>query len=84
MVTLPKGFTATRFPGYFWDTNSQQLFSIKIDGVLKPLKPVFPNRFNHLNAPGYRVSHKGVRKFMSLLYLKNLSIKDSEIPLKEG
>jgi len=49
MVTLPKEFVATRYPGYFFNTKDDQLYSMKIDGVLKPLRFYKPNRFNHLD-----------------------------------
>jgi hypothetical protein len=78
MVTLPPTFTATRFPGYFWDVESLTLYSIK-SGVLLEMKPVVPNYFNDHRA-GYRISNKGQRKFMSLNYLMKLEVKDSVIP----
>ena len=39
MITLPSELKAIRgFPGYFFRESDKQLFSIKIGGVLKPLK----------------------------------------------
>ncbi len=78
MVTLPSKFTATKFPGYFWNTETQTLFSLKIGGVLKELQLITPNHFTQLH--GYRVSHLGVRRCLPLKYLNTLKIEDSEIP----
>ena len=37
MVTLPKDFVATRYPGYFWNVVEKKLYSIKVTGELKPM-----------------------------------------------
>lgn len=79
MVILPKGLTATRYPGYFWDTKRHKLYSIKIAGVLRELPITKPNKFNHMSGPGYRVSHRGVRRVLSIDYLKKLPLDDSTI-----
>lgn len=81
-VSLPSEFVATRFPGYFWNTNTQTLYSIKIDGVLKELKIVRPNHFNNLREPAYRVSVQGYRRYMFLSLLEKLTPTESEIPVK--
>lgn len=40
MITFPEGFIGIRgFSGYFWNSEDRKLYSSKIDGVLKPLKP---------------------------------------------
>lgn len=79
MITLPNTLTATKYPGYFWDVNEQQLYSIKVGGVLRPLKITMPGRFNNLIHPAYRVSVEGERKILSIIYLSKLPLKDSEI-----
>lgn len=76
MVKLPDGFIATKFPGYFFNTNNDTLYSIKIEGVLKPLRLVHPNRWNRLTGPCFYVSHKGIRKAYSLDKLKTLAEND--------
>ena len=85
MVTLPIEFVATKYPGYFWNTETQTLFSLKIDGVLKELKLVYPCRFNMLPMPGYRVSVKGRRRYLSIAYLKGLKFQTvyEIIPVKD-
>ena len=81
-VKFPHGFVAIKFPGYFWHVDTQQLYSIKVDGVLKPLKKVFPNPFNKIEEPGYRISVNGKRRFVSVSYLQTLKLKNTEIPIR--
>jgi hypothetical protein len=83
MVTLPPPFTATKYPGYFWHTEEKKLYSIKMSGELSELKKVFPNYFNHLPMPGYTVSFKGRRKYLSIDYLNKLTLEDSEINVQK-
>jgi hypothetical protein len=72
MVILPLGFVATKYPGYFFHPESNELYSVKVTGELKPMKITTPNHWNHLRERGYRVSVKGVRRFLSMAYLKAL------------
>lgn len=38
-IRFPDGMQALKkYPGYFWDPVERKLYSIKVDGVLKPLK----------------------------------------------
>ena len=82
MVTLPPEFTATKYPGYFWNVKTQTLYSLKVGGVLREMKITHPNFFNKY-FHGYRVCHKGYRRNLSIDYLEKLEIKDSRIPIKE-
>lgn len=41
MIKLPDGFIAIRYPGYFWHPESNQLYSIKVSGILTPLDRVY-------------------------------------------
>lgn len=79
MVTLPPPFTATKYPGYFWNIEEKKLYSIKQSGELKELKMQNPNRWNHIPMPGYIVSFKGRRKYLAIGYLNKLVLEDSEI-----
>jgi len=97
MVTLPKEFVATRWDGYFFNTKDEQLYSLKIDGMLKPLKFRTPNPFNHIGrfmvkltngsrvkcTGGFNVSVKGQKKFYPLEQLKELKEHDAIFPVKE-
>lgn len=83
MVSLPEGFTATKYPGYFWHVPTQSLYSLKVDGILKPLKISGPNHFNKWHEPGYRVSVEGQRRVLWLSYLQKLKYTGySEIPVR--
>ena len=83
MVTLPETFTATKYPGYFWDTKGEMLYSLKTGGVLRPMKMTYPNRWNNARLPYYGVSHEGKRRWLTITYLKSLKLEDSEIPVRE-
>ncbi len=72
MVVLPIEFVPTRYPGYFWNTETQTLYSVKVSGELKELAITNPSAFSRITEPGYRVSVKGVRKFMAISRLKKL------------
>lgn len=73
MVVLPQEFVKTRYPGYFWNTKDKQLYSIKVTGVLKPIKFSKGGFFNGCTIePGYRVSVDGVRRTLPLYYLNTL------------
>jgi hypothetical protein len=78
MVTLPPEFVATKFPGYFLNIKTMEVYSIKIDGVLKKLKPKLPCHWNHYRA-GYRVSHHGQPRWLDKEYLKTIVPHDSVI-----
>lgn len=83
MVKLPPEFVATRLFGYFWNTKTQRLYSIKVSGVLRELAITRPNKWNELNEAGYRVSDKGRRKFLPVSQLKMIPVgQDSTIPVE--
>lgn len=72
MVVLPAEYVMTRWPGYFWNTVQQRLYSIK-SGVLKPMKSHQGwNRGGYNIPPGYVVSVFGERRQASLHYLQGL------------
>jgi len=83
MVTLPPPFTATRLPGYFWHTEEKKLYSLKVSGELRELPLRYPNRWNKWPMPGYAVSYKGNRKYLSIDYLNKLAVEDSEIKVQK-
>jgi len=85
MVVLPFGFTATKYPGYFWDTRGHCLYSIKIGGELRkvkmtPLKDKWWNSYQKDDA--YRVSHKGRNCYLYVKDLMKLKVVDSTIPCR--
>lgn len=87
MVKLPKEFVALPQPGYFWNLSDEKLYSCKITGMLKPLKPSHlgyasggqwkPNR----TVPGYWMSEKKRKKFISLEDLKKLKSVNTTFPV---
>lgn len=96
---FPCGFVALKkYPGYFWNMGDDQLYSMKINGILKPLKghtishkdmqAIFRKGVNVY--PGisvgdrmYQVSKNGVKKTLSAKYIKyKLLEKNSMIPVQ--
>jgi hypothetical protein len=73
MVTLPKEFVATRYPGYFWNVVEKKLYSIKVTGELKPMAFDKGGRFYGRDIlPGYRISVNGRKGKMTMEYLGKL------------
>ncbi len=73
MVTLPKEFVATRYPGYFWNVSERKLYSLKISGELRPMK--FDKGglvCGRVILPGYRISVNGCKRKMTMEYLGKL------------
>lgn len=79
MITFPPEFVATKFPGYFWNTKTRRLFTIKIEGVLRELKHTKASYWTN-GKSGYRVSYKGRRRWLKDEYLKKLI--SQEIPVE--
>jgi hypothetical protein len=77
MIVLPEEFEPTFYDGYFWNTANKKLYSIKVDGVLIPLKrkeakewfwkypKVFPGDW-------YEVSVRGKRKIYPVVNLEQI------------
>jgi hypothetical protein len=84
MITFPPDFVCTRYPGYYWNTKTHRLFSIKVSGELHEMKYTKPSRFTNYKE-GYRVSYKGEKRWLSIQYLKSLTSQEISIayqPLK--
>ena len=71
MISFGKEFIEIRYAGYFWNRDDERLYSIKMRGILTPLKRVRPHRRNNFQE-GYLVSHNGQPKIVSLDYLHKL------------
>ena len=83
MITFPKDFVATRYPGYFWNLKEQKLYSIKVTGTLRPLVgPSKPNQFNRFTT-AYQISVGGRRRSLPIEILKKLKPTNSVIPLEQ-
>jgi hypothetical protein len=79
MITLPPPFVAIKYPGYFWNTEDKQLYSIKVSGELRPLKLCIAY-FNNQNEAGYNISVEGQRLYVWKSNLMKLTMQDSVIP----
>ena len=83
MVTLPKDFVATKYPGYFWNLKEQKLYSIKVTGTLRPLAgPSNPTHFNRFTT-AYKVSVNGQHRTLHLDSLQKFKPANSVIPLEQ-
>ena len=69
-------FIKLKFPGYFYEEESERLFSLKVSGDLKPL---YKNTYGHnqsswhmIKSSGtyYQISFKGKRKTIFLKDIK--------------
>lgn len=80
-VRLPPQFVATKYPGYFWNDILEQLYSVKVTGTLKPLKITRPSKYNNIDKEGYRLSVKGIRRWMFVDYLRSLKRESSIFPI---
>ena len=73
MVTLPKDFVATKYPGYFWNTVEKKLYTIKVTGELRPMTFQKGGNFGWVRvAPGYKISVKGQKRTLTMEYLTTL------------
>lgn len=82
MIKFPKEFVALRYPGYFWNKKEQQLYSMKVSGVLKPLKYQRSFRTIYKTLPaGYSISYRGRRFRIAVEHIDGFLVKDSTIPV---
>jgi hypothetical protein len=74
MVTLPKEFVATRYPGYFWNVVEKKLYSTKVTGELRPMAFHKGGNFGWVRVePGYQISVKGKKRTYTMDYLVSLT-----------
>jgi hypothetical protein len=74
MVTLPKDFVATRYPGYFWNVVERKLYSLKVTGELRPMTFHKGGNFGWVRVePGYQISVKGKKRTYTMDYLGSLT-----------
>ena len=86
MIAMPKGFVMTRYPGYYWNVDTQKLYSTKVTGELRPMAFHKGGFFRGYSIqPGYQISVNGYRKTLTLDYLRTLKYTDSiqEIKVNE-
>ena len=72
MIVFPSDFVKTMYPGYFWNVNTQKLYSIK-SGKVKELKlnsGTYPIRPHGQMGPHYQVSVEGRKRYLLVEKLK--------------
>jgi hypothetical protein len=79
MITFPPEYVATKYPGYFWNTKTDKLYSIKVTGALRPMAFRSANYW-HPEA-GYQVSVNGKKRFLRLDYLRKLTPTTQVFPV---
>lgn len=79
MVKFPPEFVKLKFPGYFWNVNEKKLYSIKVDGILKPLHFSKGGTFHFQTIePGYVISVGGVKRRLPLSYLHTITVPETD------
>jgi len=68
MIVFPKAFVKIHHPGYFWNVDEHALYTMKVTGVLRPLKLTTQwdsriNRYATNGVQGYRLSVSGEKVF---------------------
>lgn len=81
MIKFPDEFVATQYPGYFWNVNNRRLYTIKVSGVLQPLRQYSANRWQNQPGEHYRISHQGKRQILLVANLARLRIQDQTVPV---
>ena len=74
MITFPDGFVATKFPGYFWNTTYEKLYTMKVTGVLRPMRIISPPP-GQTSYESYRVSVNGVRRRLTTAQIKRALVR---------
>ena len=75
MITFPDGFVATRFPGYFWNTKDEKLYTMKVTGVLRAMHRCDPVPYDESSQASYRVSVNGVRRRLTTAQIKRVLVR---------
>jgi hypothetical protein len=79
MITFPDGFVATRFPGYFWNTTDEKLYTMKVTGILRPMQRCNPAPNDEHTQASYRVSVNGVRQRLTIGQIKRVLVRDGTV-----
>lgn len=70
MVILPVEFIATKYSGYFLNTHTRTVYSLKVTGILRELKRTELSRWSRCS--GYRVSVGGQTRWLTDEYLATI------------
>lgn len=79
MITFPDGFVATRFPGYYWNTTDEKLYTMKVTGILRPMRRCDPVPHDEHGQTSYRVSVNGVRRRLTIAQIKRILVRDGTV-----
>ena len=80
MISLPKGFVSTKYPGYFWNVDDETLYSVKVHGSLKPMVMQKASMWNNGMA-NYKVSVRGKHRILYVKDLEKLTPKKETYPI---
>lgn len=93
MIQFPHNFVQLeRYPGYYWNIADKTLYTMKVDGVLKPMKlkrayrgPDGRGGFIDTEA-GYQISVNGRRRTLSQRHLSTIKVPQEVqiVPTKES
>lgn len=81
MIAFPPGFIQIRrYPGYYWNIHDKMLYSCK-SGILRRLTKTKAFKgytsYDFIDKPeGFKVSIKGIPKFVSISFLETLTYPD--------
>lgn len=79
MITFPDGFVATKFPGYFWNTTDEKLYTMKVTGVLRAMRRCDPAPYEVDGQPSYRISVQGIRQRLTISQIKRTLQRDANV-----
>lgn len=87
MIRFPPEFKALAgFPGYFWNSQDQQLYTMKIAGVLRPLKlqkTIWSYGKLVSVQPNYQISRNGRRFTLTMRDIQRLIENPHTIPVRD-
>lgn len=82
---IPDHFIAVpKYHGYFWDPQTEKLYSLKVTGTLTPL--AFQKEVNlgfNFYPAGFRVSVGGRKRVLPLTFLRKLTRHEYEVPVND-
>jgi len=82
MINIPKSFVALKYPGYFWNTEENKLYSMKVQGILRPLRLNKGGMYQgQVFEDAYRISVNGFRKYITPDQIQKIILKNSVIPV---
>lgn len=74
-----------KFPGYFWHRTEKRLYSLKVQGFLRPLalqdNAWAKRNVAHIDGPYYYVSKRGRSMALTIPQILNLLEADHVIPV---